>query len=308
MALTTSFAQHLTPIFRDIIGTDFKTADVTYSRVLKTQKTTQHDEDFLHATTIPPAVRKDEGAPITFYDPIEGGTKKVKPESKALGVWVSREMWDDDLYKSKSAIRRSASTLSRAYMESVEIDAADIFNSGFTGNTYQTIDYEYHSGTTGNLFDTNHPRLDDSSNTQANEPSSPASLSLSSLRAAMTQFKKWKNDRGIRLMATPKILLVPVDLQFRAEELLRSTMKPGTDSNDVNVTKGAVQVVPWTYLTSETAWFLLGGNHYLYFFWRQRPQLDSYDDRNTKVAKFTIWGRYKADAIHWHEAYGSEGA
>jgi hypothetical protein len=36
--------------------------------------------------------------------------------------------------------------------------------------------------------------------------------------------------------------------------------------------------------------------------------MDAYDDRNTKTAKFTIWGRYGLNTIHWHDSYATTGS
>ena len=299
MATSKSFANHLAPGFRDWVGTTFKSAPVIYSRIFNVETTRRAYEDYAHAATIPKAVTKKEAEPIQFVDPLEGSTVRITPSAKAMGVTVSRELWTDVLYKAKSAVHRSARALAMSYIHAVETDAADVFNSGFT--SYGTIDGA------SSLFNTAHPRLDGGGN-QANRPTTDAGLSLTTMRAGMVQFRKWVDDRGNKIDGNPRVLLVPIDLEYRAQELLRTSGKPGTNLNDVNVTQGALQIITWRYLTSPTAWYILGSPNWLLFLWRERPMLDSYDDRDKKVAKFTVWGRHGVGAVHWHNVYGTTGA
>jgi hypothetical protein len=299
MALTGSFAKTIAPGYRDIVGTTFESAAVMYSRLFHVEATERNYEDMFASTGVPRAVSKPEGAPISFYDPIEGNQKRVQIGAKAIGVQISRELWDDDLYKNRSGVRKSASMLARAYMETVEVDAFDVFNNGF-GSTYTTTDGV-------GLFNTAHTRLD-GGGTQANRPSTDIGLSLSSMRAGRNQFSKWFDDRGNRIKGNPKFLWTGIDLADRAEELLFTQGKPDTSDNTVNVTRGKLTPISTPYITSSTAWFITGPDHWLYFFWRTRPVMDAYDDRNTKTAKFTIWGRYGLNTIHWHDSYATTGS
>jgi len=300
MAFTGSFSKHLTPAFRDIVGLTFRNWQAFYSQYLNVESTSGPFEKYFAATGIPIAVEKPEGAPITFYDPMEGSEMIVRPDSYAVGVAVSRELFDDDLYKSKGAIHKAATALTKAFAELVEIKAAGILNGGFTDAAYNTVDGVV-------LFSTAHTRLDGGAN-QANRPAVEAALSLTSLRAGLLAFDKWVDDRGYKIRGNPRKLIIPLDLKYRAEELLKSQGKPGGNDNDPNVTRGAVDILVVPYLTSTTAWILQGSDHYLKFFWRTRPMLDSYDDKNTKVAKYTIWGRFGGPIpVHWFDMYGTTG-
>lgn len=301
MALTGSFAKTIAPGYRAVVGTSFDTAEVLYSRLMNVEATERNYEDMFASTGIPRAVAKGEGAPISFYDPIEGNSKRIQMSAKAVGVQISRELWDDDLYKNRSGVRKSAMMLSRAYMETVETDAFDVLNSGFSGTTWTTTDGVV-------LFSTAHTRLDGSATNQANRPSVDVGLSLSSKRSGRNQFLKWFDDRGNRIKGDPKILWTGVDLGDRAREIVGGSLKPDTADNTINVTQNDLVVVSTPYITSSTAWYITGSNHWLYFLWRTRPVMDAYDDRNTKTAKFTIWGRYGLNTIHWHDTYGTTGA
>lgn len=297
MALSGSFSRHLAPGYRDIVGTTFRSWDAFYSRIFSTETTTRSYEDYFGATGIPRAVAKAEAQPISFYDPIEGSSLRITPAARAIGVQISREAWDDDLYKNKSALRKSASGLARAAIEDVEVQAADVFN---TFASYLGVDGVAWASTA-------HTRLDGGAN-QANRPAVDAALSLTSYRNALLQFDKWVDDRGNKIRGYPRMLIVPTDLIHRAEEIVTSTGKPGTADNDPNVTKNATSILRWPYLTSTTAWGVLGSDHWFKWLWRTRPEMDSYDDRDKKVAKFTIWSRFGYGVPHWHDSYWTTGA
>lgn len=308
------FTKTIAPGYRDIVGTRFKRHVATYSQVLNVETTERQYEDYFGSTSIPRATTKPEGQPISFYDPLEysgaGGTKRLTVGAKAVGVQISRELWMDDLYKNKSGVRKSAEALADAFIETVEVDGADIFNSGFTYSATNQATGVIDATGAANiaLFSASHTRAD-SGTAQANQPSTATGLSLSSHRAALIAASRYLDDRGNRINTRFNRLIVPMEIRYRADELNLSEYKPGGNDNDPNVSKGEVQIVRHPYLTSTTAHFYINSeDHWLMFLWRERPMLDSYDDRNSKVAKFTVWGRYATGPVWWWNTYGNAGA
>lgn len=84
-------------------------------------------------------------------------------------------------------------------------------------------------------------------------------LSISSLKTAVTSYKKLTDPDGNVLGITPSILLVPPELEITADELMGSTVLitgESTTRGNVNVFAGRFQVVPSSYLTSGTTWWL----------------------------------------------------
>lgn len=84
-------------------------------------------------------------------------------------------------------------------------------------------------------------------------------LSLTSLRTAVTSYKKLTDPDGNVLGITPSILLVPPELEITADELMGSTVLitgENATRGNVNVFAGRFQVVPSSYLTSGTTWWL----------------------------------------------------
>ena len=107
----------------------------------------------------------------------------------------------------------------------------------------------------GSFFTTNRKNL----MTGATTPTSGA-LALAKLRDVVTTFRKLKDPDGNPLAVEPRILLVPVDLEIAALEIMGSTLIQSgatTGQPERNVLAGRYQVVASTYLTNTTDYYLL---------------------------------------------------
>ena len=103
----------------------------------------------------------------------------------------------------------------------------------------------------------------ESSNSTFFSKESPAAgnaLSLSSLKTATTSYRKLTDPDGKPLGVTPRMLLVPPELEITAAELMSGSLlitgENATRAN-VNVLAGRYQVVPSSYLSSATTWWLV---------------------------------------------------
>ena len=95
---------------------------------------------------------------------------------------------------------------------------------------------------------------------QRESPAAGNALSISSLRTAVTSYRKLTDPDGNPLGMTPSMLLVPPELEITAAELMGgSLLITGENSTrtNVNVLAGRFQVVPSSYLTSATTWWLV---------------------------------------------------
>ena len=105
--------------------------------------------------------------------------------------------------------------------------------------------------------------VDDASfftNARGNLSAGALALSLANLKALATKFRKLKDPDGNPVAVEPRILLVPVDLELTAAEIMGSTLiQSGATAGqpDRNVLAGRYQVVASTYLTNATDYYLL---------------------------------------------------
>lgn len=308
MALSGSFANHMLPYIRDVVGLGFKSVEAYYSKFFNVQTTDKQYEDFLHAAPMPLAVSRNEGGPTPFFDPLEGATKRFTPAQWSIGFQVSKEAWDDDQRKTKGAIRHASNNLMRSMVERVEVEAAKCFNNGFLAASAGGYAPITDNQTTGKLFDTAHVRLDGGT-AQSNTASVSTALTPTSFRTGLIQFERWLNDRGLKVRSTPVRLIYPPELQYDAMEILDSPMRPDAAENIKNVTMGEVAKQKYLYLTTgSTAWFLQAADHPLIFLWRERPSMDAYDDKNTRTSKFASFMRFTFGPLHWIGIYGNQGA
>lgn len=84
-------------------------------------------------------------------------------------------------------------------------------------------------------------------------------LALSSLKTAVSAYRKLTDPDGNPLAVNPAILLVPPELEITAAELMGSALIHGTSgaAPSTNVLAGRFQVVSSAYLTSATTWWLV---------------------------------------------------
>jgi hypothetical protein len=116
-------------------------------------------------------------------------------------------------------------------------------------------------------------------------------------------------------MQTPMTLLVPPELEFKALELLETVGQPENANNTINAVKRArpsIRLVVWPYLTSATAWFLIGDNAKmstgLIHFERVGVTFGKEGDFDTGDAKFKTRFRISTEVNHPIGLYGNAGA
>ena len=95
---------------------------------------------------------------------------------------------------------------------------------------------------------------------RGNKKTSAGALSIANLKAIATLFRKLTDPDGNPVAITPRILLVPADIELDAAEIMGSSLiQSGATGGqpERNVLAGRYQVVSSTYLTSTEDYFLL---------------------------------------------------
>jgi phage major head subunit gpT-like protein len=178
----------------------------------------------------------------------QGDPKTVQVKKYGFVINVSREMVEDNQFTPIVDILGKAMRNSMDQTE--EVAGMNLLNFGFNTALQTTPD-----GVA--LFSTAHVLKQ--GGTQSNTATA-AALDLDTLWAAINQMKTTKEDSGlIASIYLPKYLVVPQDLERRANELIRSEWVPYTTENQSNEIRNLypLQVKTSPFLTSTTAWFLL---------------------------------------------------
>ena len=95
---------------------------------------------------------------------------------------------------------------------------------------------------------------------RGNKKTSAGALSISTLKVIATMFRKLRDPDGNPVAIEPRILLVPVDQELAAAEIMGSTLiQSGATGGqpERNVMAGRYQVVASTYLTNADDFYLL---------------------------------------------------
>lgn len=290
-----NFAQLLAPGLYGIIYEDLTEHPEEYSQVftvLPSERAYEEDQLVAGLGSVPV---KPEGQQINQDQPIQGGSIRYTHISYGLGFQVTREMWDDDKY---GIMTRVSQDFGAGIRQTVESTYASVLNLSFTSQN--SIDG-------ASLINTAHPLL--GGGTYSNKAVTNVAFSISGLQEVLILFEKMVNERGLLKRMIPSDLLIPVDLQFKVEEVLHSAYKPYTGTNEINVMQGRLNPMTNHYLSSTTAWWILSQkrDHFLKGYWRTQPQFDNQDDFYTKGANFSVYMRFSAGVTYWHGIAGSPG-
>ena len=270
-----------------------------YSKVFNVYSSDKQSEKDSYESGFKTMPEKNEGVSAEYDQVLAGISKSYTHKTYALGYELTEEAVEDNL-RTPETFNKLPQALTRSAIETVETTAANIFNNGFSTNGFDGVP----------LFDAAHPNLNGS--TQANEPTTAADLSVTSLTAGLTSIDKFVDERGLKRPTRAKMLLVPSDLWNVADELLGSEFKPFVANNEKNALQiKDLQYMVWHYLTDTDAWFLTSQkeDHKLKFFWRVRlGSLKRGTDFDTTNLKHLARMRFSVDYSHWMGTYGSPGA
>ena len=204
----------------------------------------------------------------------------------ALGYAITRKAIDDMLYKAQ--FNPTNLKLQEAFAQFKEIQGANILN---LGTTYQ----QSIIGDGQALFSTAHPY---DGGTWANTSSTPKSLNESTLLADMTNVRtQFVNERGLRILARARRLVVPPNLEAIAIRLTKTELRPGTADNDVNAILTMSGGLPegfivLDFLTSNFAWFLTTNIEGLIHMMRIPYESDMWVDNVTDNLLVKAYERY----------------
>ena len=302
--------KQLLPGLNALFGEEYAKYENEHEEIYATENSERSFEEELKLSGFGAAPVKDEGAAISYDTAQESFVARYTHETIAMGFSVTEEAMEDNLYVSLSG--RYTKALSRAMAYTKQVKSAFPLNNGFT-NSYQ-------SGDCVNLFTASgdgvtggdgHPLVSGGKN--SNRPTTAADLNETSLEDAVIQISKWTDERGLKIAARPKKLIVPTDLQFTATRLLKSDYRVGTADNDVNAIK-TNGVIPEGYsvnhyLTDTNAFFIItdvpdGMKHFV-----RAPMTTSMDgDFDTGNVRYKARERYSFGVSDPLGIWGSPGS
>jgi hypothetical protein len=154
---------------------------------------------------------------------------------------------EDNLYDRLSA--RYTRALARSMSQTKQIKAAAVLNGAFDTSI---------GGDGKPLCALDHPTLGGPD--LKNELTVPADLSETSLEQALIDIAAFTDERGLKIAVQGLKLIIPKELMFTADRIMKSTLRVGTADNDINAVRN-MGMVPQGYtvnhfLTDPDAWFI----------------------------------------------------
>lgn len=303
MAVTAvgNFGKLLWPGINAIWGKSYGEFPVEYTSLFETHKSNKHYEEDLGVTSYGLTKVRGEGAAVEFDSERQTYVSRYTHVEYALGFIITKVMYEDDLYS--VAGERKAKGLAFSARQTKEIIGANVYNRAF--NT------SYLGGDGKALCVTDHPNW--AGGTWSNTLTTAADLSEASLEQATIDLMKFTNDRGLKISIMPKTLIIPVDLVYEAQRILKSNGRVGTANNDLNALNdmdkfpGGIKVNH--YLTDTDAWFIrTNAPEGLKYWTRVDDTFTQDDDWDTDNAKYKVRSRFSFGWTDPRQLYGSPGA
>ncbi len=245
---TGSFAKALWPGVAKWIDEAKSQHDTEYTKFFETRKSRRAWEELIGVSTLGLPIQRGEGSAITYDSFQQGFVSRFTHVDYALGVVITKNMVADDLYDIVGKQRVKAMT--RSFNHLPEVLAGNVLNRAFNSN--------YLGGDGQPLVDNDHPNI--SGGTWSNRPTTYADISEASLEQAIIDLGKYTDDRGNKMKTMAKKIIVPVDLDFEVNKILKTEYEVGTANNTVNVVRGrfpaGAMVAHWVDADTD-AWFII---------------------------------------------------
>lgn len=296
MANKSQFGDLLEPGFRQIFDDAFKETERVFTKLFRVKNSTKQDEKDSAVSGFGLLVPKPAGQPIQYEDPIQMYDVIYTHVTYAKGFKIDKELYDDDQY---NIMNRKPDQLGRAARRTEETQAANVFNNAFSTSQL--------GGDAKPLCSTAHPRSDGGSS-QSNASSTGLPLTETNYETEKLAMRRQLDDKGQKIDVMPTKILVPIDLEKVANIIFKSKLRSGTADNDENPYLNEVDVVPWIYLTSTTAhWLIDDEQHQVIWNWREKANFKQDTAFETDQALFKVRERFSNGFSDWRGVYGSKG-
>ena len=294
--------KELEPGLNALFGLEYKQYADETKQIFVTESSDRAFEEEVMLSGFGDAAVKPEGQGVSFDTAQETYTARYTMETIALAFAITEEAIEDNLYDRLAS--RYTKALARSMASTKNTKGAAILNTGFAGSGNPT----YGDGQV--LLIAAHPTL---SGTQTNILSTAADLNETSLEQAMIDIAAFKDERGLKVAAKARKMIIPSALQFTAERLLKSQGRVGTADNDINALKNMNMIpegyVVNHYLSDTDAWFVTTDvPNGLKHFDRAPLKTSMEGDFDTGNVRYKARERYVFGASDWRGIFGTPGA
>ena len=250
MAISRSqLAKELEPGLNALFGLEYNRYENQHAEIYVSETSDRAFEAEVMLSGFASAPVKQEGAGVVFDQAGETFTARYTHDTIALAFAITEEAIEDNLYDRLAA--RYTRALARSMSNTKQVKAANVLNNAqnasFTGGDGVTLINSAHPLATGGTF--------------SNVLATAADLNETSLEQSLIDIQSFVDERGLKIAAQGVKMIIPKELQFTAERLMKSPQRVATADNDINAI-ASMGMVPQGYrvnnfLTDSDAYFLL---------------------------------------------------
>jgi len=293
-------AKELEPGLNALFGLEYANYENQHLEIFDVENSDRAFEEEVMLSGFANAAVKSEGAAVTFDTAQEAFTSRYTHETVALAFALTEEAIEDNLYDTIAT--RYTKALARSMANTKQIKGANVLNNGFSSS--------FPGGDGKELFATDHPSQ---SGDQKNELSTSADLSETSIEQALIDIAAFTDERGLKIAARGVKMIIPSELQFTAERIMKSPARVGTADNDLNAiaSKGMIPqgYVVNNFLTDTDAFFIKTDvPNGLKMFERAPIKTAMEGDFDTGNVRYKARERYSFGFSDWRGIFGSPGA
>ena len=250
MAISRSqLVKELEPGLNALFGLEYSRYENQHAEIYTTETSDRAFEEEVMLSGFASAPTKAEGAGVVFDQAGETFTARYNHETIALAFAITEEAIEDNLYDRLAG--RYTRALARSMANTKQTKAANVLNNAqvttVTGGDGVSLINSAHPLATGGTF--------------SNVLSVAADLNETSLEQSLIDIAGFVDERGLKIAASGRKMIIPKELQFTAERIMKSPMRPATADNDINAINN-MGMVPEGYrvnnfLTDTDSYFLL---------------------------------------------------
>lgn len=286
---------------RTTFGLEYNAIPMEMEQVFETRSSNQAYEEDQNVYGTGWAVVKGEGQSITFDSVGQGYTSRYNHETLALGIEITEEAVEDNLYL--RMIPQAGSALATSLKTTQDVRAINVLNNAtsasFTGGDGQP------------LLSTSHPLTGPSGGVGSNTLSAQAQLSEAAIEELLINMRYAKNDRGLPIVVKPMKIVASAALEFELERILGSVGRVGTADNDLNAIKSRGyfrgQPVLLRHLTNQHFWGIKTDvKNGLIHFSRRAMRQKNHEDFKTGNWLYKVDARDSNGWTDWRGFYGCD--
>ena len=291
--------KELEPGLNALFGLEYKRYENQHAEIYTTESSDRAFEEEVMLSGFAQAQVKPEGSGVVFDNAQETYTARYSHETVALAFAITEEAIEDNLYDRLAS--RYTKALARSMANTKQVKAVQPLINGFGTFT---------SGDGSALFATNHPTV---SGTVSNTLAVAADLNETSLEQSLIDIAAMTDERGLKIAARGVKMIIPSELQFTAERLMKTQGRVGTADNDINAI-ASMGMVPQGYrvnnfLTDPDAFYIITDvPNGMKYFDRAAIKTAMEGDFDTGNVRYKARERYSFGVSDYRGIFASPGA